>query len=212
MVTHHPTSSKLERILAAVNIHPSFSPTPGAAHSLLDSFRESASKGDAVYVHHDGSDWKVLASGTTPSQRAVSWVAPDFDTRSVFVEALGQEFSQGIQAQVARELGLGPMPGQPLSSRTVQQALVMAETSRKAMRGVDFMTELMCSARANGGGFMEACEALGLSAAAVSAPQRERIDTAMQQRFAQALTEGQSPVAPELAQQWLRAELTQALA
>lgn len=182
-------------------------PAGAAAYPSLDSFRESAIKGDALYVSHDGAEWKVLATGTTPGQRSVAWIEPDADSQSAFVGALGHAFSRGIQAAVVRELALGPAPGQPLASRTVQQAIAMAETSQKAMHGVDFMTQVMCSAVANSSGFAAACQAEGLSPAAINGPQREAIDAAMQQRFDQAVSQGQSPVAPALAQQWLQSEL-----
>ncbi len=149
----------------------------------------------------------MLATGTTPGQRSVAWIEPESDSQSAFVGALGQAFSSGIQAAVVRELGLGPAPGQPLASRTVQQAIAMAETSQKAMLGVDFMTQLMCSAVTSSSGFAAACRAEGVSPEAVSGPQREAIDAAMQQRFFHAASQGQSPVAPALAQQWLQSEL-----
>lgn len=112
-------------------------PASAAAYPALDSFREAAQKGAALYVSHDGSEWKVLATGTTPDQRSVAWIEPESDSQSAFVGALGQAFSGGIQAAVVRELGLGPAPGQPLAARTVQQAIAMAETIQEVMDGVD---------------------------------------------------------------------------
>ena len=47
---------------------------------------------------------------------------------------------------MSRELGLEPNPGKPLSARTVAQALDMAQTSRDALSGVDFLTRLALSA------------------------------------------------------------------
>ncbi len=145
--------------------------------------------------------------GTAPGQHSMAGVAPGSDSQSAFVGALGQAFSGGIQAAVVRELGLGPAPGQPLASRVVLQAIAMAETSQKAMLGVDFMTQFMCQATTQSSGFVQACQALDLAPGAVSTPQREAIDAAMQQRFSQAASQGQSPVAPALAQQWLQSEL-----
>lgn len=207
IVTNHGSSFRFEKIATVVTISNHSLPAGVAVYPSLDSFRESAQKGEALHVGHDGSEWKVLATGTAPGQRSVAWVEPQSDTQSAFIGALGQAFSSGIQAAVVRELGLGPAPGQPLASRVVQQAIAMAETSQKAMLGVDFMTQLMYSALASSSGFVAACEAEGVPLAAVSGPQREAIDAAMQQRFAQAASQGQSPIAPELAQQWLRFEL-----
>lgn len=160
-----------------------------------------------MHVSRDGSQWKVLGTGTTPSQRTVAWIEPGSDSTSAFVGALGQSFSQGIQASVVRELGLGPAPGKPLSSRTVMQAIDMAQTSRQTLQGVDFLTQLTMSAVGQSSGFNEACRASGVPATAVTAQQRESIDAAMQQRFEAAAQEGRSPVALQVAREWLREEL-----
>lgn len=132
----------------------------------------------------------------------------EVDSTQIFVDALGRAFSRGIQDAVVRELGLDPKPGQPLESRLVLQAIAMAEASWQALQGVDFMTQLMLSAAAHSSVFVATCRALGLPPDAVSAPQRAAIDGSMQERFAQAAREGNSPVAPALAQQWLHAELS----
>lgn len=160
-----------------------------------------------MHVSRDGSQWKVLGTGTTPSQRSVAWIEPEADSTSAFVGALGQSFSQGIQASVVRELGLGPAPGKPLSSRTVMQAIDMAQTSRQTLQGVDFLTQLTMSAAGQSSGFNDACRASGISPSAVTPPQREAIDSAMQQRFEAAAREGRSPVALQVARDWLREEL-----
>jgi len=176
----------------------------------LNSFRESASAGETLQVVHDGSTWKVKACTTTVAERFGP--RPDFevDTTAVFVDALGRAFSPGIQDAVVRELALLPRPGQPLESQLVLQAIAMAEASRQAMQGVDFMTQLMFSASANGMEFVGACRAQGLAPETLSAQQRAALDGGMQQRFAQAQQQGQFPVAPELARQWLLAELAAA--
>ncbi|MNF02500.1 hypothetical protein D3C80_2016530 [compost metagenome] len=84
----------------------------------------------------------------------------------------------------------------------------MAETSREALQGVDFMTQLMFSAAAHSRAFVETCHALGLPPDAVSAQQRADVDACLRERFSQAARQGACPVAPALAQQWLHAELT----
>lgn len=159
-------------------------------------------------VVHDGSIWMVRACDTPGGQGLGAGPDSGVDTTSIFADALGRAFSRGIQDAVVRELGLTPHPGQPLASRLVLQAIAMAETSQQALQGVDFMTQLMFSAAAQGGEFMAACRALGLAPEAVSAQQRAAIDACLQQRFAQAARQGQFPVAPALARQWLQVELT----
>ncbi len=132
----------------------------------------------------------------------------EVDTTEIFGNALGCAFSRGIRDAVVRELGLDPKPGKPLESGLVLQAIAMAEASWQAMQGVDFMTQLMLSAAAHSRAFVETCRALGLPPGTVSAQQRTAVDACMQERFAQAARQGNVPVAPALAQQWLHAELT----
>lgn len=173
-----------------------------AARLSLDAFHESAGKGEALQVVQDGAQWKVRACAATARTEL------GVDTTAIFVEALGRAFSRRIQDAVVRELGLASPSSRPLPSRLVLQAIAMAETSRKAMQGVDFMTQLMFSAAAHSGAFVATCRELELSPDAISPQQRAAVDARMQERFAQAEQQGQFPVVPELAQQWLRAELS----
>ena len=159
-------------------------------------------------MSRDGTQWKVLATGTTPSQRSVAWIEPEADSTSAFVGALGQSFSSGIQASVVRELGLDPAPGKPLSSRTVMQAIDMAQTSRTALQGVDFLTRLQVSAARGSEAFMSACRELELEPQSVSTQQRQQIDERMLVRFESAQAGNSSPVAEALAREWLAQELT----
>ncbi len=129
------------------------------------------------------------------------------DSTGAFADILSRTYSRDIQQAVARELGLQSGNGQPLERHMILQAIAMAEASRKALRGVDFMTQLTFSAAAQAAGFTHACRALKLSPQALSAPQRAAIDACMAQRFIQAARRRQSPVAPWRAQQWLLAEL-----
>lgn len=188
-------------------------PLPGAAGSAelpsLDAFQSAAEQGNWVHVSQDGSQWQVRATGTTPSQRSVAWVEPQSDATSTFVGALGQSFSRGIQAAVARELGLQPAPGRPLSARTVLQAIDMAQTSQTAMSGVDFLTRLNVSAASGSAAFAEVCRLAALDPAAFDPQQRAAIDARMQQRFDAASAQGLSPVSEPLARQWLAEELRQ---
>jgi len=170
----------------------------------LDRFEAATHGSESIYISVSGQSMQVLGTGTTPGGRSVAWVAPDVDTTRLFTEALEHSYGAGIAKTVARELGLEPSPGKPLSSRTVTQALDMAQTSSQALSGVDFVTRLDCSAGAQGAGFKAACQALGLDPSSLD-PQRCRdIDQAMQLKFEQAAAQGHSPVAPETARAWLR--------
>lgn len=183
--------------------------TPAGTNEIsLQSFRDSAHMGPMLHVVHDGHAWKVEALPTTMGERSGGCKEIEVDTTSVFVAGLGRAFSPGIQAAVVRELGLVPRPGESLESAAVLQAIAMAETSHKALEGVDFMTRLMFSAAIHGTGFTQVCAALGLPPEAVGAQQRTAIDARLQNRFDEAAQQGQTPVAPALARQWLQAELS----
>ncbi len=160
-----------------------------------------------MQVVHDGSLWTVWACSTAQAQRFGARADVEVDTTSIFIDALGAAFPAGIRDAVVRELGLVPMPGAPLESRLVLQAIAMAETSQKALQGVDFMTQLMFSAAAHSVEFVNACGALGLPPEAFSPQQRAAVDVCMQERFVQAAQQGQVPVEHALAQEWLRSEL-----
>ncbi|QIL70566.1 hypothetical protein G7048_09485 [Diaphorobacter sp. HDW4B] len=172
----------------------------------LDDFRAAAAHGPEVMIGRDGSQLRVLAQGSTPSQRSVAWVEPDsnVDASSIFIDALSRSFSSGIQSAVVRELGLAPAPNRPLSSRQVEQAIDMAETAQRAMSGVDFLTQLDCKAASNGGSFQRACSELGIPTGDVGALQRRNIDQAMTRQFHEAAEQGRSPVEAATALQWLK--------
>ncbi|KAB0614664.1 BspR family type III secretion system anti-sigma factor [Castellaniella defragrans] len=181
-------------------------PVSFPSHELpnLDRFAAATRGAESVYISVSGQSMQVLGTGTTPGGRSVAWVAPDVDTTRLFTAALEHSYGAGIARSVARELGLEPSPGKPLSSRTVMQALDMARTASQALSGVDFVTRLDCSASAQGTGFKAACQALGLDPSGLDPQRRQDIDQAMQLRFEQAAAQGRSPVAPEAAQAWLR--------
>ncbi|AVO50579.1 hypothetical protein C6568_16060 [Melaminivora suipulveris] len=190
------------------NLPPSPAVAAASDPPRLEAFQEAAQRGEWLHVSRDGAQWHVKAAGTTPSQRAVAWIEPDSDTTSAFVAALGQSFSRGIQAAVAHELDLQPAPGRPLSGRTVLQAIDMAQTSRTALQGVDFLTRLQVSAARGSEAFMSACRELGLEPQSVSTQQRQQIDERMLVRFESAQAGNSSPVAEALAREWLAQELT----
>ncbi|OZI33070.1 hypothetical protein CEG14_19645 [Bordetella genomosp. 1] len=167
----------------------------------LDAFAQAAEKGGDVYVTVVGEQFHVLGTGTTPSGRSVAWVATDADTTAMFSDALSRTYGNGIASTVARELGIAGGAGTPLSARTITQALDMAQTSRDALDGVDFMTRLDHNAAAGSAGFRSACAQLGIAPESLSGAQRQAIDMAMEQRFNAAAPQG--PVSAEQARQWL---------
>lgn len=191
---------------AAIPVTTTVLPKPvDAAQLSLNSFRDLANTADALQVSHDGCAWQVAGVAASGAEHMA--IDSKVDTTAVFIKALGEAFSRGIQEVVVRELNLRSNPGQPLSARLVRQAIAMAETSRQALQGVDFMTQLNFSAAVQSAEFVDACHAAGLAPAAVSAAQRAAIDARMQQRFTQAAQHNQMPVAPETARQWLQQEL-----
>lgn len=184
-------------------------PSPGSPQ--LDAFTQAAQAGGDVYISVAGEQLQVLGTGTTPGGRSVAWVAPDVDTVSMFSEALARTYGNGIASAVSRELGLSASPGKPLSARTIELAVDMAQTSRHALDGVDFATRLACSASTGSAVFLSACSQAGIDPASVDAQKRQVIDVAMQQRFDQAASAGESPVSLATARTWLSAVLAQTL-
>ncbi len=89
-----------------------------------------------------------------------------------------------------------------------QSALLMAvDVAAQALAGVDFLTRLEFSAVHPGARFKACAQELNIPVDGLSQDQRERIDSLMQERFAEAAASGNSPVDPHLAKQWLHHEL-----
>jgi len=178
----------------------------------LDAFRASAHGADTLHVHLAGGGFHVLgqsayASGGT--ERRVSWVDdPATDTSGLFLQALADTYGSGISTRIARELGLRPAAGQPLSARTVENALQAAETGQQALAGVDFLTMLEHSTRHGSPVVKQVIQELGIDPARLETRVQQRIDEAMRQRFAEAAAAGQTPVPPELARNWMKLELS----
>ncbi|WZB66609.1 hypothetical protein WJ971_00480 [Achromobacter xylosoxidans] len=168
--------------------------TPSSPFVSLDAFAKAAQSGEDVYVDIAGETLRVLGVGSTPGGRSVAWVAPNVDTTGMFAQALARSYGQGIASAVSRELGLEPNPGKPLSARTVTLALDMAQTSRDALSGVDFMTRLALSATNDAPAFQQACRDAGVAPSGLDAGRRGALDQAMQARFDQAAESGHSPV------------------
>jgi hypothetical protein len=190
------------------SIHPSSGSTP--AEPAIADFREAARNAPEVHVALDQGHFVVLGQGhmsSSAGSRSVAWVKGDADTTSIFVNALNRSFGAGVAGAVAREFGLEPTPGKPLSSRLVKEALNMAEAAQGALAGVDFLTFLDHSAVSGGAGYRAALSVAGLDASAVSPTQREAIDNAIRARFQEAAAQGASPVEPATAARWLHSEL-----
>ncbi|WP_209422367.1 hypothetical protein [Melaminivora jejuensis] len=83
----------------------------------------------------------------------------------------------------------------------------MAQTSRTALQGVDFLTQLSVSAAHSSTTFMQACEQLAIDPASLGTEQRALVDARMEQRFQGAAAERQAPVTPATAREWLMQEL-----
>lgn len=169
----------------------------------LDAFIKAADTGHELYLEVDGEKLQIRAQGKTPTGRAVAWVDPSTDTAAMFAGALKQSYGAGISSAVTRQLGLTEQPGKPLSSRVVSEAVRMADTAHQAIGGIDFATQIACSATAGSSLFLQACNDVGVEPSSVDAASRRLIDANMQQRFEQAALLKQSPVAPELAKSWL---------
>lgn len=183
----------------------SSAPTAPRQLPSLDDFASAATRGEAVYASSTGRSLQTLGTGATPSGRTVAWVEPDVDTTRLFTEALAQSHGIGISQTVALELGLVSNPGKPLASRTITQALDMAQTLAQVFSGVDYVTQLNHSAVARGTGFTALCQDMGISAADFTPDQQKRIDQAMREKFEQAAAQGNSPVSSNTAREWLRA-------
>lgn len=181
------------------------------AQPRLDAFRAGAIGADKVFVSVVDGAFRVLGQSTfqtAGATRQVAWVQDEAtDTCSLFMQALASAYGSEISASVAREFGLRPAPGQALASRTVFAAIEAAETGRQALAGVDFLTILEHSACNRGVAFQRIARALGIDTALLTNPQRQRVDAALREKFADAAATGKSPVSAETAAQWLEIEL-----
>jgi hypothetical protein len=177
------------------------------AAQVLGAFSAGAAQGDSLRVTVEGQQFHILAQGELPTAgggpRSVAWVQDDIDTTGLFLQALAAACGTRVSAAISDALGLEPTPGKPLASRAVEQALAMASTSQQALSGVDFLTRLDHSAQAGGPAFRQALAGAGISAAPLSAEQKQQIDSQMSERFAAAAAAGKSPVAPAQAAAWL---------
>lgn len=178
------------------------------AGQILGAFREAGQKGDDVRVSVDGQDFKVIAQGQFTSSggqsRSVAWVQDNVDTTGIFLQAMAQAYGPRISHEISNTLGLEPSPGKTLASRSITQALEMAQVGQQALKGVDFMTQLDHSASASGRAFQRVAGEMQLDLRAMDSGTRQWIDEQMKQGFDAALAEGKSPVSPETATSWLK--------
>lgn len=173
----------------------------------LDDFiaaAKAAGPDGEIRVELDTQGYRVLAVGHTPNGRDVSWVAsPRADAIGLYLASFQERFGKRITDAVIANFGSDFKVGHPLSARTVNLAVEMADRSLTAMSGVDFLSCLHSSAVVNGAIFNASCEKLSINAASLSNEARKRIDKALQQRFQFALLNGGSPVAELSVAQWL---------
>lgn len=172
--------------------------------SPLDAFRQGAAQAEQVVVQLDGQNFTVLGQGQTASGRSVAWVQGDTDTTRMFLDAISQSFGGAVSQAIARELGLEPAPGKPLASRLIEQALDMAQTSQRALGGVDFLTLMDHSAQVGSASFRASCAELGIPPQQVGPEQRHQIDQWVRQQADAAVSQGQSPLSPPQVQGWLQ--------
>ena len=94
-----------------------------------------------MQIQLDGQSFKVIATGQTPSAHSVAWISGE-DTTRMFIETLESAVGPALSNAIANELGLQPALGKPLASRTIEQALTMADTANTAIEGVRYATDL----------------------------------------------------------------------
>ncbi len=194
--------------------NPPLPPGPHSAPSLKE-FADAAQDSEYISIQNDGRTWQVKGRGSMPeSGLSVAWVQSeddaDVDATPVFFQALENAFTGKISSAVFDALDVsGSSSNQGLSSRIVKKAIDMAETGQKALAGVDFLTRLHFSASRNGAEFKRVCAQAGVSPAAFSASDLNRIDGALDERFNLALSQGNVPVAYADAERWLKEILEQ---
>lgn len=109
----------------------------------LDEFRRLVKLEEDAHIEIRGASLVLVATGQTSTGRSVAWVEPSGDVVSAFVAAIADVYGNRLSQIVADEIGLRPGEGRPLSSRTVMQALTMAETVSLVLDGVRFSESLL---------------------------------------------------------------------
>ncbi len=94
--------------------------------------------GSAIVM--DAGEFRVKATGQfngAHGSMGVAWVDAGNDATGAFLSLLGAAYSQAFAASIARDLGLAPAPGQPLSAHAVTRAAEIAQTGASLLAGRD---------------------------------------------------------------------------
>lgn len=177
------------------------SPPPSSSSLSLQAFHEAAAHQTDVYL--DGERLVLLGSGKTPQGRQIDWVAPAGDTSGALIRALNDAVGAGLGSAIARELSLTSAPGKPLSARTIERAVNMANEGMHMLEGVDFMTQLRLSAQNGTPDFIRLCTQAGIDPQQLDATTRKDIDDMLAQRFQAAAQTGHVPVSDPESERWL---------
>lgn len=114
---------------------------PGSHESLsLQNVVQLAAQNPGGYIVMDAGQFRVKAAGQfsgAHGSMGVAWVESDNDATGAFLSLLGSAYSHAFAASIARDLGLTPAPGQPLSSHDVTRAAAIAQTGASLLAGRD---------------------------------------------------------------------------
>lgn len=92
------------------------------------------------YIVLDAGQFRIKADGRFNGANGsigVAWVEPGADATGTFLSLLGAAYTDAFAASIARDLGLTPAPGQPLSAHSVTRAAEMARTGSALLAGRD---------------------------------------------------------------------------
>ncbi len=128
---------------------------PGPREPLsLQSVVQLAAQNPGGSIVLDGGQFRVKATGHfngANGSMGVAWVDSGNDATGAFLSLLGAAYSQAFAASIAKDLGLAPAPGQPLSAHAVTRAAEIAETGAALLAGRDQADQWF--GRRNGGSF-----------------------------------------------------------
>ena len=112
---------------------------PRESQSLQNVVQLAARHPDG-YIVLDAGQFRIKASGQfsgVNGSMGVAWVESDSDATGAFLSLLGSAYSPAFAASIARDLGLAPAPGQPLSAHDVTRAAEIAHTGASLLAGCD---------------------------------------------------------------------------
>ena len=119
----------------------------------LQNVVKLAAQNPGGYIVMDAGQFRIKAAGQfngANGSMGVAWVEPDNDATGTFLSLLGAAYSQAFAASIARDLGLSPAPGQPLSAHSVSRAAEIAQTGAALLAGRDQAAQWF--SRPNGSG------------------------------------------------------------